>query len=103
MILNMNISLNNHSLNFGSKYKLNANQPMPDERAVARRDIALGFWTQFSSNGNTIYEDLQNFYKGAYNDNPSSEYNIELDIPDQYDAVFEEYMNAVGQNFNKIG
>ncbi len=92
----------NSNLNFAGKYRLNANQTMPDEEACLKRDYMLGTACSYAKNGQKAAKQLENFYKDMYKKNPSAPCNLELDFPDDMDAIFETSMSKVGQNFDKL-
>lgn len=90
------------AVGFCGKYQLNANQEMHDQRACLRRDYMLGAACGYAKNGDIIAKQLLDFYNGQYNNDNYAPFNIVLDLPDEMDAQFEENMNKVGQEFDKL-
>ena len=93
----MNISQN--TLNFKSKYQLDVNQEMPNEKARHYRDSMFGYYTGKAKN----CDEIVNFiFNQADKSSDNAHWNVTIDLPDKFDKDFESDMNQVGQKFNKI-
>ena len=109
------------NINFQGKYKVDINQHMPDRRAKYKRDSRLDYWAQFSANPSKIYKYLDPALDSCkierikdgdillaivitenYIKDDKKKYVI-YDIPDCYNKEFEDTMQSVGQEFEKIG
>ncbi len=92
----------NSNLNFAGKYRLDANQTMPNQDACLKRDYMLGVACGYAYNGDEVSKNLADFYKGAYNKDKYAPCNVVFNIPDDKNALFEESMSKIGQKFDKL-
>lgn len=90
------------SVGFNGKYKLDANQKMPNNDACYMRDMTVGFWTAQAKNRDTVEKQLKDFYMGPYEKDKTAPCNVVLELPDHHDKEFEKAMNMVGQNFSRL-
>ena len=89
-------------MSFSGKYKLNANQKMPNNDACYMRDMAVGFWTSQAKNGNAVQKQLEDFYMGDYEKDKTAPCDVVLELSDNQDKEFEQAMNMVGQKFSRL-
>ena len=92
-----NMTIN--SISFAGKYVLDANQKMPDRNTRVKRDDRIHYWCDFATNGFRMRNDFEEQAKGPRD----KAYKMEFEIPDKFNTLFEDSMNKLGQNFNKIG
>ena len=93
----MNIGQN--TLNFKSKYQLDVNQEITNEKARHYRDTMFGFYAGAAKNSDEIVDFI---FNKADKSSDKARWNVTIDLPDKFDKDFESDMNKVGQKFNKI-
>ena len=91
-----------NSINFTSKYQINANMKFKDDQEEMDRDTMVGVWAIQAKNSSEVLGQLADFSKNVYKSNPDANCILTLDIPDERDAEFEKDMNKVKQPFDKI-
>ena len=95
----MNSIQNFSGQSFKSRYQLDVNQKMSDEKKRKYRDSMLGYYTGAAKNSDEI---VNYIFRRAQNEADKSPWNVTIDLPDKLDSDFEKDMNKVGQNINKI-
>ena len=90
-----------NNIPFTSTYSLNMNQKL-DPEADMQRDFTLVHVFKNAKNAPELYREAENFFKEKYASDPQAPLMIDIILPNDEDADFENKMKALGVNFNKI-